>query len=124
MRRRLFLGCLIWALLVLSSISQAKVFRLEFFPSNSPLDVYGARRVVPHPDLGLALSGGGARGFAHIGVLKVLEREKIPIAGIAGTSMGGAVGGLYAAGYSADELEKIVLNQNWQDIFSDTPPPL
>src|SRR4030066_2520685 len=124
MRRRLFLGCLIWALLVLSSLSQAKVFRLEFFPSNSPLDVYGARRVVPHPRWGLARSGGGARGFAHIGVLKVLERENIPVSAIAGTSMGGAIGGLFAAGYSATELENLALSINWQDIFSDTPPRL
>jgi predicted acylesterase/phospholipase RssA len=58
---------------------------------------------------GLVLSGGGARGLAHIGVLKELEARNIPIHAIAGTSMGAVIGGLYAAGYSAAELEKIAL---------------
>ncbi|MDH4223911.1 MAG: patatin-like phospholipase family protein, partial [candidate division Zixibacteria bacterium] len=73
---------------------------------------------------GLALSGGGARGFTQIGILKVLEKEKIPVDFIAGTSMGGIIGGLYACGYSAEELERIVLDINWQDLLSDTPSRL
>ena len=56
--------------------------------------------------VGLALSGGGARGLAHIGVLKVLEQERIPIDVVAGTSMGGVIAALYAAGISAREMEK------------------
>jgi NTE family protein len=59
--------------------------------------------------LGLALGGGGARGLAHIGVLKVLEREQIAVDVIAGTSMGGIVGALYATGYSAKRIEDEVL---------------
>lgn len=55
----------------------------------------------------LALSSGGARGFAHIGVLKVLERYKIPVLGIAGSSMGGLVGALYATGYTASMMEEL-----------------
>jgi NTE family protein len=55
--------------------------------------------------IGLTLGGGGARGLAHIGVLKVLEREQIPIGAIAGTSMGGIIGALYAAGKSAADIE-------------------
>lgn len=70
---------------------------------------------------GLVLSGGGARGMAHIGVLKQLEALNIPIHAIAGTSMGAVVGGLYAAGYSADELEQIALELDWQNTLSDTP---
>ena len=62
--------------------------------------------------------------MAQIGILKVLEREKIPIDCIAGTSMGGILGGLYAAGYSADELEKIAKESDWNDLLSDTPPRL
>ncbi len=73
------------------------------------------------PKVGLALSGGGARGAAHIGVLKVLEREKIPIDCIAGTSFGALIGGLYAIGYKATEIEQIFLQQDWDSIFSDTP---
>lgn len=76
----------------------------------------------PSPRVGLALSGGGVRGLAQIGVLKVFEREGIPVNLIAGTSMGGIVGGLYAAGYSAEELERIALDIDWNDLLSDTPP--
>ena len=74
--------------------------------------------------IGLALAGGGAKGLAQIGILKVLENEKIPVDFIAGTSMGGVIGGLYACGYSAEEIKKLVLEINWQDLFSDTPPRL
>lgn len=70
---------------------------------------------------GLVLSGGGARGLAHIGVLKQLEQQNIPIHAIAGTSMGAVIGGLYAAGYSADELEQIALELDWQSALSDAP---
>ncbi|SFM68351.1 NTE family protein [Halopseudomonas pachastrellae] len=70
---------------------------------------------------GLVLSGGGARGLAHIGVLKQLEEMNIPIDAIAGTSMGAVIGGLYAAGYSADELKQIALDLDWQATLSDTP---
>ncbi len=71
------------------------------------------------PRVGLVLGGGGARGAANIGVLKVLEREHIPIDAIAGTSIGAIVGGLYAAGYSPDEIEAAVGAVDWVDIFSD-----
>ena len=70
---------------------------------------------------GLVLSGGGARGLAHIGVLKQLEAQNVPIHAIAGTSLGAVIGGLYAAGYSAAELEKIALDLDWQDALSDNP---
>jgi NTE family protein len=63
----------------------------------------------PTPQIGLALSGGGVRGLAHIGVLKVLERESIPIHILTGTSMGGFIGASYAAGLSARELESEAL---------------
>ena len=62
----------------------------------------------PRPRIGLVLSGGGARGAAHIGVLKVLDELRVPIDAIAGTSMGAVVGGLYASGLSAREIESIV----------------
>jgi len=73
------------------------------------------------PRIGLVLGGGGARGSAHIGVLKELERLQVPVDAIAGTSMGAIVGGLYATGISADELEEIVLSLNWSRALSDTP---
>ena len=70
------------------------------------------------PRIGLVLSGGGARGLAHVGVLKVLEREGIAIDAIAGTSMGAIVGGLYASGMSADELEHELLAVKWDTVFA------
>lgn len=75
----------------------------------------------PSPCIGLVLGGGGARGAAHIGVLQVLEREHIPICRIAGTSMGSIVGGLYSAGYTAEEMESVVGHLDWKDLFSDDP---
>jgi NTE family protein len=76
----------------------------------------------PRARIGLVLSGGGARGSAHIGVLKVLEQMRVPIDAIAGTSMGAVVGGLYASGLSASDIEKIMTSINWQDAFRDRPP--
>lgn len=64
--------------------------------------------------VGLVLSGGGAGGLAHIGVIKALEKENIPIHYITGTSIGALIGGLYASGYSAEEIEKIVLTPEFQ----------
>jgi len=74
------------------------------------------------PKIGLVLSGGGAKGAAHIGVLKVLEKNNIPIDYVVGTSIGAYVGGLYALGYSADEIENIMLNLPWNDGYSDFIP--
>jgi len=74
------------------------------------------------PRVGLVLSGGGARGMAHIGVLKVLEEMRVPIDCIAGVSAGAIVGGLYAAGLSTAELEKLVTSLSWNEAFMDTPP--
>jgi NTE family protein len=80
-----------------------------------------AEQAAPAPRIGLVLSGGGARGGAHIGVLRVLEQAGIPIDCIAGTSFGALVGGFYALGYSADEIERIFVDQDWNELFSDAP---
>jgi len=71
------------------------------------------------PKIGLALSGGGARGGAHIGVLKALEELNVPVDYIAGTSMGAIIGAFYASGYSPDQIETIISETNWVDAFSD-----
>lgn len=71
--------------------------------------------------IGLALSGGGALGFAHLGVLKVLEREGIPISYITGCSMGSLIGGIYAAGYKTAQIESIAVNADWSSLFSSSP---
>jgi len=73
------------------------------------------------PRIGLVLGGGGARGAAHIGVLRELERMRIPIDAIAGASMGAFFGGLYASGSSPAELEQIVASTEWAEGLSDEP---
>jgi NTE family protein len=73
------------------------------------------------PKIGLALSGGGARGAAHVGVLKVLEELQIPVDYIAGTSMGAVIGGLYASGMSSSEIEYQLNTIDWTTVFDDEP---
>ncbi len=84
-----------------------------------PLALFAAEQ--PQPKIGLVLSGGAARGLAHVGVLKALEEQGIRIDAIAGTSMGAVIGGLYASGYKIDELEKLALGIDWQEALSDSP---
>ena len=74
------------------------------------------------PKIGLALSGGGARGAAHIGVLKVLEELRVPVHCVAGTSMGSIVGGGFAAGATPTEMQRLVTETDWNDVFVDRPP--
>ena len=71
------------------------------------------------PKVGLVLSGGGAKGAAHIGVLKYIEEVGIPIDYIAGTSMGSIVGGMYALGYSSDEILDIISVVDWDRLISN-----
>lgn len=79
-----------------------------------------APETTPHrPKIGLALGGGGARGLAHIGVLKVLEELRVPIDYIAGTSSGAIIGGMYAAGLSPDQIEIRIASIDWDDMLSD-----
>lgn len=71
--------------------------------------------------IGLALSGGGARGIAHVGVIKWLEEHHVPVDAIAGTSMGGIVGGLQAMGYSAEEMRELLNSIKWEEILATGP---
>ncbi|MCB4236143.1 patatin-like phospholipase family protein [Kaistella anthropi] len=75
--------------------------------------------VPSHPKIGLSLAGGGAKGFAHIGVLKVLDSLGVKVDYISGTSMGAIVGGLYASGYTGKEIEKIVLETDFYNIIAN-----
>jgi NTE family protein len=77
---------------------------------------------IGRPKIGLALSGGGARGAAHIGVLKVLEEHRIPVDLLAGTSMGALVGGLYASGLSTAQLDSVISETDWTEAFADNIP--
>ena len=74
------------------------------------------------PRIGLALGGGGARGIAHVSVLREIEDLQIPVDCIAGTSMGALVGALYASGMSVDAMEQFVLETDWKRLFDDTIP--
>jgi NTE family protein len=87
-----------------------------------PTASWAAADAPARPRICLVLSGGGARGIAHIGVLKVLEDLKIPIDCIAGTSVGAIVGGLYASGMTAHEIDATMRSVDWQEAFRDTPP--
>ncbi len=74
------------------------------------------------PTVGLVLSGGGAKGAAHVGVLQYLDSLQIPIDLVVGTSMGGLVGGLYSMGYTADDLDSLLTNMDWKIALSDKVP--
>ncbi|KAB1160562.1 patatin [Tenacibaculum aiptasiae] len=88
-----------------------KLLLLLFFP----MLILGQNQ----PKVGLVLSGGGAKGFAHIGILKELEKSGVHLDYIGGTSMGSIVGGLYASGYSASQIEKIVLDTDFITLLQD-----
>lgn len=76
------------------------------------------------PKIGLVLSGGGARGAAHVGVIRLIEEMQIPIDCVVGTSMGAIVGALYAIGYTADEMDSLMMAQDWKMLLSNDLPRL
>ncbi|MCK5147439.1 patatin-like phospholipase family protein [bacterium] len=87
------------------------------------ISIFSARaQTEMRPRIGLVLSGGGARGLAHIGMLKMLDSLDIPVDYIAGTSMGAIIGALYATGYSGADIEHLIRNEDWIDLFTDKPP--
>src|ERR1700761_5539094 len=71
------------------------------------------------PRVGVTLSGGGAKGLAHIGILKAVDSAGIKVDAITGTSMGSIIGGMYAAGYSADTLEKMARATDWSNLLGN-----
>ena len=81
-----------------------------------------AQKRETRPRIGVVLSGGGAKGAAHIGVLKVLEEYGIPVDCVVGTSMGAIIGGLYSMGYKANEIDSIISAQDWDFVMSDRIP--
>src|SRR5437899_1811 len=74
------------------------------------------------PKIGLVLEGGSALGLAHIGVLRWLEEHRVPISYVAGTSMGGLVGGIYATGHSATELQQLIQTIKWDEVLAGQTP--
>jgi len=111
------LAVLLTALAIATDASgQPAVEAPAFIPPNDPA------AGVSRPRIGLALSGGGARGGAHIGVLKALAEQRIPIDYIAGTSMGAVMGGLYASGLDEADLEMVATDIDWGWVFTEDPP--
>jgi len=102
-----------------SKIFYVCCFVLILLSVGKPLQGQTASSSVRQPKVAVVLSGGGAKGFAHIGVLKVLEEEGIPVDIIVGTSIGSLIGGIYSLGYTASEVEEIVKKQNWENVLSD-----
>ena len=92
-----------------------------FLLFNIPVKILSSPAENERSEIGLALSGGGARGFAHLGVLQVLEENRIPVDYVAGTSMGSIIGGLYASGMSVEEIIGTVTEVDWSDVFDDRP---
>lgn len=104
--------CLLSALPILSAL----FFQTSVFAASEQCL---RSEVVDRPRIGLVLGGGGARGYAHVGVLKKLEELRIPFDLIAGTSMGSIVGGLLATGMESGELAQVIRNADWDDLFTD-----
>ena len=101
--------------------------RLKLFSSLMPVvflvfSIYSVPVYSQKPKLGLVLSGGGAKGIAHVGILKAMEKAGLRPDYIAGTSMGAIIGGLYSIGYSADQIESIIRSINWEEILSNNIP--
>jgi NTE family protein len=90
-------------------------------PAHAEADSQPQSNQASRPRIGLVLAGGGAKGAAHVGVLKVLEEMRIPIDYVAGTSMGSIIGGLYASGMSPQEIEREINQIDWADVFIDAP---
>lgn len=107
-----------------ASIFSAVLAAVAFFatPARAQTSPNESTTLPARPKIGLVLSGGGARGAAHIGVIKVLEELRIPIHYVAGSSMGALVGAAYAAGTSAKELEERLVGQDWDRLLTDESP--
>jgi NTE family protein len=105
---------------IVQPYARITIIRPDFGESKLRCPQLLSYRSVQHPRIAVVLSGGGARGIASIGVLRVLEKNNIPIDLIVGTSMGSVIGGLYAMGYSPDQLQKMIDTTNWEDLLSYT----
>src|SRR5438874_1766237 len=113
-------------LLLLPSLLQAQPETVAATPPASTPEnpVATATKIAQQqrPKIGVALEGGGAMGLAHIGVLKWFEEHHIPVDYVAGTSMGGLVGGLYATGMTPEEMQELIEGLDWRKILGDRTP--
>ena len=105
-------GLAAWGLLACAGLAWGQAARVADVSASAP---------AARPRIGLVLSGGGARGFAHVGVLRALQQLRVPVDVVVGASMGAVVGGAFAAGRSVDELETLVQRTDWAGILADRP---
>ncbi len=118
-RFRLFIKIIIPVLTVVSLGGAGESFTRKIVFRNNEIAAIPDYKVPERPKIGLVFSGGGARGVAHIGVLRTLEEYQIPVDLIVGTSIGSVIGGLYASGYSTDQITGVIKNIEWEDIYKD-----
>ena len=112
----------LWAsVIVLAAASPAGAEVAPAATAGGPAPLVATAPAAPRPKIGLVLSGGGARGMTHVGVLKILKQMNVPVDYIAATSMGAIVGGLYASGMSPEQMEKQLEAVNWPTMLSDSP---
>ena len=108
--------------MMIKAINTTAVVKRVLIGSVAAVTLYGSIGLaIARPTVGLVLGGGGARGFAHIGVLEVLREQRIPVDCVAGTSMGGLVTGVMAVGLSPEEMLSEIGKADWRDMFKDTP---
>jgi NTE family protein len=108
--------------IVIAPVNKLLLFVALFLVSQMWTSTALADAISKQPKIGLALSGGGARGAAHIGVIRELERQNIRIDYIAGTSMGAIIAGLYASGMSVDQIDQAYRSIDWKHVLNDSPP--
>lgn len=112
----------LWAALARGLLPQGRGVRWRFvLLAGLLMGLLGSTRAADRPTVGLVLGGGGARGFAHIGVLEELERLRIPVDCVAGTSMGALVAGAWAAGVDTASMRRALAQADWNDLFQDNP---
>ncbi len=116
----LFIGLFVSAALA-GEYRTVKTFTLTYKETELPQQRLIPYKKINRPQVGVALSGGGLRGVAQIGALKALAENNIPIDYLVGSSIGGVIGGMFASGYTADEIWNFVKSIDWADILIDTP---
>ena len=99
--------------------SNLELLKNQIVQSNSDMILKG-KRDEKRPTIALVLSGGGAKGAAHVGVLKVLEKYQVPVDIVIGTSIGSIIGGMYSIGYTPDEIEHTILNLDFMSLMNNS----